>query len=110
MSERKIGDASKVQIAGGDDSNYYMFYVSNYSSSYDGNSLENIAAFAQEKFDSCAGKSVEEISAKHIFWGTDSSEFRAFYNGDTYILFDDIRKLPKNIREDAMNHCKGYKE
>lgn len=104
---RTMGDASKVAVAGGDGSNLYYFYTG--SSTYKNNSIENIAAFAQQNFDSCKGKSVEDIEAKHIFWGTEGSGYKGFYNGDTYVLFDDINKLPQDIKQDALANCKGYR-
>lgn len=103
---RTMGDASKVAVVGGDGSNLYYFYTG--SSSYKDNSIENIAAFAQEHFDSCKGKSVEDIESKHIFWGTDSGGYQGFYNGDTYILFDDLSKLPQDVKQDALKYCTGY--
>ena len=105
---REMGDASKVSIAGGDSQNLFYFYTG--SQSYRDNSVENIAAFAQERFDSCKGKSVEEIESKHIFWGTEGPSFKGFYNGDTYVLFDDINKLPESVKQDAYANCKGYRE
>lgn len=103
---RVMGDASKVLIVGGDKENLFYFYTG--GSSYKDNTIENIAAYAQEHFDSCRGKTVEEIESKHIFWGTESSSFHGLYNGDTYILFDDIEKLPKDVQQDALKRCPGY--
>lgn len=105
---REMGDASKVAVAGGDGSNLFYFYTG--SSSYKDNSVENIAAFAQERFESCKDKSVEEIASKHIFWGTEGPSFNGFYNGDTYVLFDDIQKLPEDVKKDAYTNCKGYRD
>ena len=105
---RTMGDASKVAVAGGDGSNLYYFYTG--SSSYKDNSIENIAAFAQQNFDSCKGKSVEDIESKHIFWGTEGGGYKGFYNGDTYVLFDDVEKLPEDVKQDALKYCKGYRE
>lgn len=99
----EIGDASKVEISGGDGKNVFYFYV---GPSYKHNSVENIIAFAQENLDSCRGKSPEEIEAGHMFWGTDSGQFEGFYNGDTFILFDDINKLSPDIKQDALRYCK----
>lgn len=105
---REMGDASKVAVAGGDGSNLFYFYTG--SSLYKDNSVENIAAFAQKRFDSCKDKSVDEIASKHIFWGTEGPSFNGFYNGDTYVLFDDIQKLPEDVKKDAYTNCKGYRD
>lgn len=94
----------KAKPYGGDKNNFYYFYVE------PDNSIENIIAFAKENFDSCKDKSPEEIEAKHMFWGTDGIGFEEFYNGDTFVLFDDINKLPETIKQDALRHCKGYKK
>ena len=45
--------------------------------------------------------SIEEIMSKHIYWGTDSPTYKAFYNGDTFVLFLNLKALPENMQEDA---------
>lgn len=88
---------------GGDDDNYYMFYLGN---CYEHNNIDNVVEFARSKFDSMKNMSDEEIKNKHIFWATDSARFEDNYNGDVYVLFDDADKLPEFKQKDAYRECK----
>ena len=102
-------DNEEVHINGGDGKNLFYFYINSHD--YPSNLKENIARFAKENFESCKDSSLEEIQDKHIFWGTDAAlGFKGVYNGDTFVLFDDINKLPISIKEDALSHCEYYRK
>lgn len=101
-------DLSVATPCGGDESNYYFFYCD--AIDYEQNTPENIAQFGKEHLSGLKNMSTEEIISKHLFFGTEGMYFKAFYNGDTYILFDDIEKLPEDIKEDAYAFCEGYRK
>lgn len=95
---------------GGDNKNYYMFYTGG-GGDYSNNTVEAIAKFGQEHFPNFKDLGFEDIKNFHVYWGTDESRgYESFYNGDTYVLFDDIEKLPEDMKKDALNHCDGYKK
>lgn len=93
---------------GGDDKNYYMFYVDNYGT-YKNNTAERIAEFGKKNFPNFKDLGFEDIKNFHMYWATEGSGYESFYNGDTYVLFDDIEKLPEDKKNDAYKHCEGYK-
>lgn len=104
--ESKKTEAVELKPDGGDKTNYFMFYTSN-NGTYKDNTADNIAQYGKEHLDGLKDLSLEEIKDKHIYWGTETG-FNAFYNGDTYVLFDDIEKLPEDMKKDAYENCKGY--
>lgn len=88
-----------LESCGGDDINYWMFYT---GPGYLNNTRENIAHWARYVLQNIFfDMSIEEIINKHIYWGTDEGKFKSFYNGDTYILYKDLNKLPENMQYDA---------
>lgn len=95
----------KAVSCGGDGSNYFCFYS---GSGYENNNPDLIANFAQENVDGLKSVSVDEIKSKHLYWASEVG-YKGLYNGDTWVLFDDIEKLPKSLQEDARAHCEGYK-
>ena len=42
------------------------------------------------------------VGMKHHYWATESSCYAGMYNGDTYVLYDDINNLPESFQQDAM--------
>lgn len=104
--ESKKTEAVELKPDGGDKTNYFMFYTDNYGG-YKDNTADNIAQYGKEHLEGLKDLSLEEIKDKHLYWGTETG-FNAFYNGDTYVLFDDIEKLPEDMKKDAYENCKGY--
>lgn len=93
-----------LKCVGGDRENYWLFYTgSGYSSTKE--SIANWALYELRDTD-FLNMSIEEIMYKHIYWGTDTSNHKAFYNGDTYILFLDVNKLPQDMQSDAKRYLK----
>lgn len=104
--ESKKTEAVELKPDGGDKTNYFIFYTDNYGG-YKDNTADNIAQYGKEHLEGLKDLSLEEIKDKHLYWGTETG-FNAFYNGDTYVLFDDIEKLPEDMKKDAYENCKGY--
>ena len=104
--ESKKTESVELKPDGGDKTNYFMFYTDNYGV-YKDNTADNIAQYGKEHLEGLKDLSLEEIKDKHLYWGTETG-FNAFYNGDTYVLFDDIEKLPEDMKKDAYENCKGY--
>lgn len=104
--ESRKTEAVELKPDGGDKTNYFMFYTDNYGG-YKDNTADNIAQYGKEHLEGLKDLSLEEIKDKHLYWGTETG-FNAFYNGDTYVLFDDIEKLPEDMKKDAYENCKGY--
>lgn len=104
--ESKKTESTELKPDGGDKTNYFMFYTDNYGV-YKDNTADNIAQYGKEHLEGLKDLSLEEIKDKHLYWGTETG-FNAFYNGDTYVLFDDIEKLPEDMKKDAYENCKGY--
>ena len=48
----------------------------------------------------------EEIIHNHIYWATNSANYMGTYNGDTYVLFHNMRKLSEEMNHDAQNDFK----
>ncbi len=42
------------------------------------------------------------VGMRHHYWATESSCYDGMYNGDTYVLYDDINNLPESMQKDAM--------
>ena len=100
------------EACGGDGNNYTMFYTGG-GSSYANNTMDNIAAFGKGLYPGLKDKSLDEIKDYHIYWGSDEASgynLKGFYNGDTYVLFDDIEKLPPEMKHDAEQMCDGYRK
>lgn len=90
-----------LKCVGGDKENYWYFYSgAGYNASPE--SIANWALFELRNTD-FLNMSIEEIMSKHIYWGTDSPTYKAFYNGDTYVLFLNLNHLPEDMKEDAEN-------
>lgn len=106
ITPNKVTESVELKPDGGDKTNYFMFYTDNYGG-YKDNTADNIAQYGKEHLEGLKNLSLEEIKDKHIYWGTETG-FNAFYNGDTYVLFDDIEKLPEDMKKDAYENCKGY--
>ncbi len=95
--------------SGGDEINYFIFYCDNYT--YDYNDIDSVAKFGRKHLKGLKDVSISEIKANHIYWGSDeASGFAGNYNGDTYVLFDDIDKLPADLKKDAYNHIDYYRK
>lgn len=112
--EKSPVEKSKAQPCGSIDNtrNHYMFYTGG-GGSYTNNTSDEIAKFGKEHFDSMKDMSLDEIKDKHIYWGSDEAVgygLKGLYNGDTYVLFDDLEKLPKDMQHDAMKMCAGLEE
>ena len=45
--------------------------------------------------------SYEDIKRDYMYWGTDSGNYEGFYNGDTWIVYDNIDLLPEGMKADA---------
>ena len=50
--------------------------------------------------------SEDEIIHKHLYWANESQLYNGIYNGDTFILFNDINLLPEDFKLDAIKSCK----
>ena len=89
---------SYVKPCGGDYENYWYFYT---GAGYKTKQID-IANWARYELSSLFfDMSDEEIIKNHIFWGTESMSFNAFYNGDTFVLYYNIDSLPEDIKKDA---------
>lgn len=106
VQEDKLTEA--VEVCGGDKINYLMFYTSNYGT-YKDNTADNIAQYGKEHLEGLKDLSIEEIKDKHLYWASEIG-YHSAYNGDTYVLFDDIEKLPEDMKQDAIENCKGCKK
>lgn len=106
VQEDKLTEA--VEVCGGDKTNYLMFYTSNYGT-YKDNTADNIAQYGKEHLEGLKDLSIEEIKNKHLYWASEIG-YHSAYNGDTYVLFDDIEKLPEDMKQDAIENCKGCKK
>lgn len=89
---------SSIKVEGGDDENYWMFYT---GPGYKDRTPIHIAYYAKYCFAAFKDMSVDEIIRQHIYWGTESSSFHSYYNGDTYVLYDNINALPEDKKLDA---------
>ena len=90
--------ASQAECSGGDKKNYWYFYC---GPEYPQNKYESIAEFARNHIPSLRDAETEDIVYDHIYWGTDEGGYHGFYNGDTFVLYDDINKLDDDMRKDA---------
>jgi len=81
----------------GGDQNFYYFYCGH---CYGNNTYTTIAEFAKEHIANLKDAPIDEIVDQHIYWGSEYG-FHSFYNGDSFILYDDIAKLPSDMRMDA---------
>lgn len=106
---KKLNENIELKPDGGDKKNWFAFYTSLQGNSYSNNTQDNIAQFGKENLEGLKDLSIEEIKDFHMYWGSEYG-FHSFYNGDTFILFDNIEKLPENMKKDAYECCKGYKK
>lgn len=92
---------SYIKSCGGDGTNFWMFYT---GASYK-TSLIDVVHYAWfELTDIFGNMSEEEIIKNHIYWGSDESYgMKGAYNGDTYILYNNINALPQDYQFDAQN-------
>ena len=77
----------KLQPQGGVEGKYHIFYT---GQGY------NVTADDVLEYGKTVGMS-------HVYWGTDAVNFSGSYNGDTYVLYEDIENLPESYQEDARN-------
>lgn len=99
MSEVECVKKYKLEPCGGDKVNYWLFYT---GSGYRNATKENIAQWARYVLqDIFFDMTVEQIMNKHIYWGTESGSYKSFYNGDTYVLYNSLEKLPEDMQYDA---------
>ena len=81
-----------------DNENYWMFYSGEF---YNAN-IDTIANWARfNKPELFNDMSNDEIGHKHLYWATESTSYEGVYNGDTYVLFHAINKLPEDLKIDA---------
>lgn len=86
-----------VMPCGGDMENYWMFYTGPGYKTTDV-MVANWARYELPEFESLDD---EEIIKRHIYWGTESMQYKGFYNGDTYVLYNNINALPEDKKFDA---------
>lgn len=106
---KKLNETIDLKPDGGDKKNWFAFYTGLQGGSYSNNTQDNIAQFGKENLEGLKDLSIEEIKDSHMYWGSEYG-FHSFYNGDTFILFDDIEKLPEDMKKDAYECCKCYKK
>ena len=100
--------SEEPNVCGGDD-NMKMFYTSCYGG-YEHHTSREIAQWGKNNLPGLKDLSLDEIEYSHIYWGTEGPNYKGFYNGDTYVLFDDINKLDKPYKEDAKTYLKEYQD
>lgn len=65
--------------------------------------------YAKLAFPRLSWMSDEEIRRNHMYWGTDSTSYKGFYNGDTWIVYDNIDLLPEGMKIDA-EYARGVRK
>ena len=94
---------NNIKPKGGDNENYWMFYC---GPGYNVNSII-IANWARYELPNIFfDMSEDEIIHKHLYWATESKLYNGVYNGDTFILFNNINLLPEDYKLDAFEKCK----
>ena len=78
-----------VNSCGGDNENYWYFYCGN---EYKKNTKENIAHWAKYNLIPFKDMDVDEIQYKHIYFGSEGPSYHSKYNGDMYVLFNNLNK------------------
>lgn len=68
---------------------------------YPGNIVDYIVKYAKLAFPRLSWMSDEDIKRDYMYWGTDSGNYEGFYNGDTWIVYDNIDLLPEGMKADA---------
>ena len=87
---------SYIKPDGGDRENYWYFYCAK------GITPTIIANYARFEFEELFfDMSIETIINRHIYWGTDNFQFNGNYNGDTYVLYNNLNLLPEDLKKDA---------
>ena len=94
-------EIEKVIKPNGGDEHYAMFYC--YSS--EGPVVPRVLEYARLVYPNLAPLSDKEIEEKYMYWGSECG-FHAMYNGDTWVVFDNINNLPQDMRLDAYNNTK----
>lgn len=98
---------SYIKPVGGDGENYWYFYC---GSGYKTSDIA-IANWARYELENIFFEmSEDEIIRHHLYWGTEGPNFKASYNGDTYVLFNNINQLPEELRADAKLAIYGEKD
>ena len=98
----KSADINENEI-GGDHITHWRFYT---GPGYEYATRLNIANYAKFSIPEFEDIPLESIIAKHIYWGSEGYGYKGFYNGDEYILFTSIEKLPDGLKEDAIKNVK----
>lgn len=97
---------SYIKPDGGDNDNYWFFYC---GPGYKTSKLA-IAHWARYELENIFfDMSEDEIMKNHIYWGSEGPNFKAMYNGDTFILFANLNQLPEDLKADAKNMIYGEK-
>lgn len=100
LSEIECFKKANIEPCGGDNINYWIFYT---GIGYKNNTRENIAQWARYTLqDTFFDRTIEQIIVNHMYFATDSGNYKHYYNGDTYILFNHFDKLPEDMQYDAM--------
>ena len=86
-----------VKPNGGDDTNYWLFYTGSGCNQHNKFNIANWAKFYLREFNDM---SIDQIMT-HIYWGTESSQYKHMYNGDTFVLYIDLKRLPEDMQYDA---------
>lgn len=89
---------SNIKPCGENNESYWMFYT---GPGYKNVTRETVADYARFELSAFKDMDSEEIMHKHLYWGTESAEFKEYYNGDTFILFTNLNTLPEKMRLDA---------
>lgn len=78
-------DFGSIRPCGGEEGKYHMFYTGpGYNTTRD-----DVLAYG------------EKVGMNKVYWASDSSNYTAFYNGDTFVLYGDKENLPEDMRKDA---------
>ena len=64
-----------------------------------------VLEYARLVYPNLAPLSDKEIEEKYMYWGSECG-FHAMYNGDTWVVFDNINNLPQDMRLDTYNNTK----
>ena len=103
-----IDKTHEPHSCGGNKDAGMTYFYSGWSDLYAHNTEDEIAAYAKANMPAFKDMDIDEIKDGHIYWGTDGPMYKGFYNGDTYVLFEDIEKLPDAEKQDALSNCKKY--
>ena len=82
-----------------------MHYAEFYCWTGGGPVVPRVLEYARLVYPNLAPLSDKEIEEKYMYWGSEYG-FHAMYNGDTWVVFDNINNLPQDMRLDAYNNTK----